>query len=279
MELSAEYIDNIVEIALKEDLGKEGDITSCAVISHDEKGYAELVAREEGILAGTLVAKRVFQKLDKDIFFEIKVADGEVVKPGVVIASVQGNGRGILAAERTALNFLQHLSGIATLTSRYVKAIEGYSVRIKDTRKTTPGLRLMEKYAVRMGGGENHRLGLFDQVLIKDNHIKLAGSLAEVVRKVKQNLPKGTKIEVEVRNKEELEEALTVGVDVVMLDNIAPENMTELVSINKGRAKLEASGGINLENVRKIAATGVDFISVGQLTHSAPALDIALELR
>ncbi len=279
MELSEAYINSVVRKALEEDLGKEGDITSCAVVLQQRQGLAEIVAREKGIVAGIHIAKRVFQELDEDMVFDNKVDDGELVEPSLSMVSLKGKARSILAAERTALNFLQHLSGIATLTYKYVKAIEGYSAKIRDTRKTTPGLRFLEKYAVRVGGGENHRLGLYDQVLIKDNHIKLAGSLSEAIRRAKQSLPQGTRIEVEVENKEELEEALTLGIDTVMLDNIAPQDIVEFVRINGGRVKLEVSGGVDLKTVKEIAETGVDYISIGRLTHSAPALDIALEFK
>jgi nicotinate-nucleotide pyrophosphorylase (carboxylating) len=288
-------IEEIIDRALAEDLVK-GDVTTEALISGDQRGAGFIVAKKEGILAGMKVAKQVFHRVDPELKVEILLEDGARVKPGSKVATVSGSIASILKAERVALNFLQRLSGIASETNRYVEAVKGLPVRIKDTRKTTPGLRSLEKYAVRMGGGENHRMNLGDGILIKDNHLAALRSqglnIKEIVAKARQNAPlslrgakrrsnlqtRQTQIEVEVVTVSEALEAVEAGADIVMLDNMNLEDMRKAVKSIHGRALIEASGGITLDNVRAVAETGVDFISIGALTHSARALDISLEL-
>jgi nicotinate-nucleotide pyrophosphorylase (carboxylating) len=270
-------LDKIIDNALAEDLGP-GDLTTETLIDQFAKGKARLVPREEMVLAGIQVFGRVFSRLDPDIALEENYRDGDVVPAGRNIGVVEGSLRAILSGERTALNFLQHLSGIATLTRRYIEKAGPSQVRVVDTRKTTPGLRILEKYAVRAGGGHNHRLGLFDGVLIKDNHIAAAGSIFKAVEKIRANVPHTLKIQVEVDDLKGLEEAMRVGADAVLLDNMSIDEMKEAVSIAGGRALLEASGGITLETIGEVARTGVDLISVGALTHSARSVDISLEI-
>jgi len=274
-------IEEAVDCALAEDLGW-GDATTKALIPSDQQGIASIMAKEEGILAGINIAKKVFQRVDSALKVDILIADGSQIKPGSIIAKVEGNVASILKAERVALNFLQRLSGIASETNRYVKAVEGLPVRIMDTRKTTPGLRSMEKYAVRVGGGQNHRMNLGDGILIKDNHIaalRSSGlSLKEIIVKARENTPKGLKVEVEVSTLQEGLEATEAGADIIMLDNMNLEDMRQVVKSIQRRVLIEASGGITLSKVRAVAETGVDFISIGALTHSVKALDISLEL-
>ena len=270
-------IGKIIDTALAEDLGS-GDLTTEALIDPSIKGKARLVPREAMVLAGIEVFGRVFSRLDPDIALEKNFQDGDMVPAGREIGIVAGSLRGILSGERTALNFLQHLSGIATLTKRYVDKADPSRVRIVDTRKTTPGLRILEKYAVRVGGAHNHRLGLFDGVLIKDNHIAAAGSISKAVEKIRADVPHTVKIEVEVDDLKGLEEAIRVGADAVLLDNMSVGEMRQAVSIAGGRVLLEASGGITLETIGEVAQTGVDLISVGALTHSARSVDISLEI-
>lgn len=274
-------IEEIIDRALAEDLGK-GDVTTEALIPGDKQGTGFIIAKKEGTLAGTGAAKQVFHRVDPDLKVEIFLEDGVRVKPGAKVARISGRITSILKAERVALNFLQRLSGIASETDRYVEAVKGLPVRIMDTRKTTPGLRLLEKHAVRAGGGENHRMSLGDAILIKDNHLAALRSqglnIKEIVTKARQNSPHGLAIEVEVGMVSEALEAVKAGVDVVMLDNMSLEEMREAVKSIGGRALVEASGGITLDNVRAVAETGVDYISIGALTHSARALDISLEL-
>lgn len=267
-----------VRRALDEDLRSGGDITSRALIPPGLRGRGVIVMREEGVVAGLPLASMSFRLLDPKVRFQSLVSDGDRPRPPAEIAVVEGEVSTILEGERTALNFLQRLSGIATLTSRFVAAAAPHGVEILDTRKTTPGLRALEKYAVRAGGGKNHRFGLYDGVIIKDNHITAVGSVGEAVRRAREALGGGVSIEVEVQKLEDLEEAVRAGADVIMLDNLEVEEVKEAVRSARGRVKLEVSGGIDLENVSAYAATGVDFISVGALTHSARALDIALEL-
>jgi len=267
--------DELILNALQEDMGP-GDITTQLLIPEGEKGKGVIMAKEPGVIAGLPVAARVFSLLDPRVCFSPLCQEGQGVEAGTILAQVGGPLRAILAGERVALNFLQHLSGIATRTSRMIQLIKGYPVRLLDTRKTTPGLRYLEKYAVRVGGGANHRLGLFDGILIKDNHIAAVGSVAEAVRRARAGAPPFLKIEVEVKNLKELQEALEAGADIIMLDNMSLEEMAQAVQMARGRALLEASGGITEENIEKVAATGVDFISLGALTHSVKALDIAL---
>jgi len=270
-------IGKIIDTALAEDLGS-GDLTTEALIDPSIKGKARLVPREAMVLAGIEVFGRVFSRLDPDIALEKNFQDGDMVPAGREIGIVAGSLRGILSGERTALNFLQHLSGIATLTKRYVDKADPSRVRIVDTRKTTPGLRILEKYAVRVGGAHNHRLGLFDGVLIKDNHIAAVGSISKAVEKIRADVPHTVKIEVEVDDLKGLEEAIRVGADAVLLDNMSVGEMRQAVSIAGGRVLLEASGGITLETIGEVAQTGVDLISVGALTHSARSVDISLEI-
>ncbi len=262
---------------LAEDIG-HGDLTTRLVTPPGARAIAVVLAREAGVLCGLPVASLVFAELDPACTVEALVAEGEPVQPDQVVARVRGTLASILSAERLALNLLQRLSGIATLTRRYVEAVAGTGVAILDTRKTTPGLRALEKYAVRVGGGRNHRFGLFDGILIKDNHIRAAGGVAAAVQRARARAPHPLRIEVEVTTLAELEEAIAAGADWVLLDNMDLESIRTAVERAAGRVKLEVSGGVTLERVRAIAETGVDAISVGALTHSARALDLSLEL-
>ncbi len=266
-----------LDLWLREDLG-HGDLTSALLIPEDQKGRGVILAKEEGVLAGLEVARAVFARVEAQVVFTPLAKDGKALQVGQEVARLEGPLRGILAGERLALNLLQRLSGIATLTRRYVEAVEGTGAVILDTRKTTPGLRALEKYAVRVGGGRNHRFGLFDGILIKDNHIRAVGSVKEAVRRAKAQAPHSLKVEVEVTALEELREALEAGADLILLDNMDLETIREAVRLARGRALLEASGGMSLDRVRAVAETGVDYISVGALTHSARALDLSLEL-
>ena len=270
-------IDRILRRALEEDLGS-GDLTTDAIIGPDLHGRAALLTREEIVSAGLPVFQRVFEILSTEMTFEFKVKEGQLVEEGKKICQLSGPTNAILTAERTALNFLQRMSGIATLTKRYVDKVKSDKVRLVDTRKTAPGLRVFDKYAVRVGGGFNHRFGLYDGILIKDNHIAAAGSVTEAVFLAKQGCPHTIKIEVEVEDLDALEEAIRAGADAVLLDNMSPQMLTNAVRSAKGRVLLEASGGITLENIEEIAKTGVDIISVGALTHSVRAVDISLEM-
>ncbi len=266
-----------VDAAFAEDLGCAGDITTASIISASATTKANIVSRQPGIIAGMEVAELAFTTAHNDICFNIHVQDGEPVAPGDVIAEVSGPTAGILIAERTALNFLGHLSGIATLTRQFVAAIDGTNAQICCTRKTTPGLRALEKYAVRAGGGMNHRFGLDDAVLIKDNHIAAAGGIKPALVAAKAANGHMVRIEIEVDRLDQLEEVMEQGVDVVMLDNMAPDILRKAVKIIAGRALSEASGGVNLSSVRAIAEAGVDMISVGAITHSAATLDLGLD--
>jgi nicotinate-nucleotide pyrophosphorylase (carboxylating) len=268
--------DTIIRAALREDM-PHGDITSESVIAKGAVSEAVFQAKEGGILAGLPVARRVLEIVDPGIDFHGKLQEGQEVRKDDILARIKGSTVSLLKAERTALNFLQRLSGIATITRRFVDAVAGTKARILDTRKTTPGLRLLEKYAVRTGGGTNHRLGLSDMVLIKDNHIRHVGSIEEAVRRARAKAPAGMKIEVEVTKLDEARQALAAGVDIVMLDNMPLEEMRMVVDLYAGRVPLEVSGNMTLDRAREVAAIGIDFISVGALTHSARALDISLE--
>ncbi|HXP30162.1 MAG TPA: carboxylating nicotinate-nucleotide diphosphorylase [Stellaceae bacterium] len=272
-------IEPLVRAALLEDLGQAGDVTSDAIVPREARAEAALVARKGGVVAGLDLAKLSFELIDPAIETRVEKHDGAKLTPGETIATVHGPARGILTAERTALNFLCHLSGVATATATAVAAVAGYKARIVCTRKTTPGLRAIEKYAVRVGGGGNHRFGLDDAVLIKDNHVAIAGGVAEALRRARKNVGHMVKIEVEVDSLAQLAEALAARVDAVLLDNMRPDMLREAVEMVGGRAIIEASGGITLENVTAIAAAGVDLISIGWLTHSAAALDIGLDFR
>lgn len=278
--LPQQDLRRIVETALAEDLGW-GDATSEAIIPGDLRASGVIVGREEGVLAGIEVAAAVFRGVDPSVEFDALAADGDTIRPGQAIATVRGLAASVLAGERVALNFLQRLSGIATLTARYVLAVGGHRARITDTRKTTPGLRALEKYAVVVGGGVNHRQNLSDGILIKDNHLAALATrgldLAEVVTVARRRARHTQRVEVEVTTVTQAREAVEAGADVVLLDNMSLEDMRQAVELIGGRALVEASGGVNLQRVAAIAATGVDLISVGELTHSARALDIALD--
>jgi nicotinate-nucleotide pyrophosphorylase (carboxylating) len=271
--------DELIDLALREDIGG-GDITSLATVPADVQAQGTLLAKAPGVISGLEVAGEVFQRVDPAMTFTPLVQDGQQVAAMTPIATVAGPARSLLAGERVALNLLQRLSGVATVTARYVDAVRGTRARIVDTRKTTPGLRALEKAAVRHGGGHNHRFGLTDGVLIKDNHLAAVGGPRRVARAIglaREAAPHTLRVEVEVTTLQELAEALEAGADIVLLDNMDTETMREAVAMTNGRALLEASGGVTLNTVASIAATGVDLISVGALTHSAPALDISLD--
>jgi len=270
-------VESAVSAALAEDLGDAGDITSQSTVPADRRSRVVLRAREQGCIAGLDAARAAFREMDANLQIAVQAPDGSVVAPGDVIAAIEGNARAIVTGERVALNFLGHLSGIATATRKFVDAVSGTNTRICCTRKTTPGLRAFEKYAVRAGGGVNHRFGLYDAILIKDNHIAMAGGIEEAIKGARAKAGHMVRIEIEVDTLEQLSQALDIGVEAVLLDNMPPKVLTEAVEINKGRAALEASGGITLETAAAVAATGVDYISVGWITHSAPCLDIGLD--
>jgi nicotinate-nucleotide pyrophosphorylase (carboxylating) len=280
MRLNKKQTDELIDRALGEDAASN-DLTTGLLIDDTLRGEAYFLVKAEGILAGIEVAQRIFKKADDSSKFTIIIKDGNVIKPGDIIARVSGRLSGILKAERTALNFVQHLSGVATETSRYVAAVKGLPVKILDTRKTIPGMRELEKYAVKTGGGQNHRMNLSDGILIKDNHLaimeKQGISLAEAVKKAKKKAPADIKVEVEVQTPHAAEQAAAAGADIIMLDNMKPADMKKAVKLVNKRTLIEASGGITLNNVRAAAETGVDFISIGALTHSVKALDISLE--
>ncbi len=271
-------IKEAVTRALSEDLGLAGDITSAATIPADHASEARLVAREAGIIAGMALAQGAFHAADPSLRFAASAADGETVEAGSEVARIAGNTRAILRAERVALNFLGRMSGIASLSARYVAAVAGTRAKIACTRKTTPGLRALEKYAVRAGGGVNHRFGLFDGILIKDNHVAAAGGIPAAIERARAAAGHMVRIEIEVDTLAQLDEALAQGADVILLDNMTNDQLREAVARAAGRAVLEASGGVSLETVAGIAATGVDLISAGALTHSARCLDLALDI-
>jgi nicotinate-nucleotide pyrophosphorylase (carboxylating) len=273
----AAVVEVIVRRALEEDLGRAGDITSDLVLPPQQRASAKLAARNGGTIAGLIAAECAFRLLDPAIVFRCELPDGSQAQPGDVLAQIEGPARALLTGERVALNFVGHLSGIATATRAMVDAVEGTKAKIVDTRKTTPGLRVLEKYAVRCGGGFNHRFGLDDAVLIKDNHIAAAGSIKAAVERVRAGTAHMLKIEVEVDTLAQLEEALALGVDTILLDNMPPDTLRRAVATAKGRAVLEASGNVTLGTVRAIAESGVDYISSGAITHSAPNLDVALD--
>jgi nicotinate-nucleotide pyrophosphorylase (carboxylating) len=268
--------DDFVRRALAEDLGKGGDVTSAATIQADARFSADLAAREPIVVAGLDLASAIFQALDENVVIEQHARDGSAVEAGAVLLRLKGNARAMLAAERPALNTLQHLSGIATLTRRYVEAIAGTGAVVLDTRKTIPGLRALEKYAARMGGAQNHRMRLDDGVLIKDNHVAVAGGVGPAVRAAKE-ANTGLEVQVEVDRIEQIEEALAAGADRLLLDNMDLPTLRRAVELVAGRVPLEASGGVRLDTIRGIAETGVDFISVGRITQSAPAVDIGMD--
>jgi nicotinate-nucleotide pyrophosphorylase (carboxylating) len=267
----------IIQNALREDIGT-CDITTLSTVNHRKKGKALAIAKDDFIVAGIDIFAVTFKSVDPNIKVKKLVQDGCPLKKGDVLAEVSGSLSGILQAERVSLNLLQRMCGIATLTSQYVQAVRGTKVKILDTRKTVPGLRVLDKMAVRLGGGTNHRIGLYDGVLIKDNHIEAAGSITAAVKAVRKNLSRPMKIEVETKNIREVQEALSCGVEIIMLDNMTVPVMKKAVTLVAGRALLEASGNVGLQNVANIAASGVDFISVGALTHSVKAADISLKI-
>lgn len=274
--MNIKEIDPLIEAALREDM-PEGDVTSENIIPLNSVSEVYILAREDGVLAGIDIAQRVFKKVDSALSFKKLKEDGQWIKEGDRLAFLRGLSVSLLKGERTALNFLQRMSGIATMTRKYVQALEGSQTKILDTRKTTPGLRTLEKYAVKMGGGINHRFSLSDMVLIKDNHLKLVGSISEAVKRAKQKTKKGMKIEVETTNLGEVKEAVQNGVDMIMLDNMPIAKIKEAVKWVRGRIPLEVSGNVDLDKARKISSLGVDFISVGRLTHSYKSLDICME--
>lgn len=281
MKTKDELIDELLDLAFAEDIG-DGDHTTLCCIPADEMGKQHLLVKEDGILAGVEIAKKVFHKFDPELKMTVFINDGAHVKPGDVAFVVEGRVRSLLQTERLMLNIMQRMSGIATMTAKYMERLKGLKTKVLDTRKTTPGMRMLEKEAVRIGGGMNHRIGLFDMILLKDNHIDFAGGIANAINKaneyIKANHKDGMKIEIEVRNFDELDEALATGhVDRIMLDNFTPENTKKAVDIVAGRCELESSGGITFDTLRDYGECGVDYISVGALTHSVKGLDMSFK--
>jgi nicotinate-nucleotide pyrophosphorylase (carboxylating) len=273
------FLDRLISLALEEDLGAAGDITTDALVPVDAQGTAELIAKERLVLAGLDTFARVFQRVDPDVHVELLARDGQEVQSKAMVARVRGRMRALLTAERTALNIVQRTSGMATMAQQVMAAVRGTKLRILDTRKTAPGMRSLSKQAVKAGGAFNHRFGLFDGVLIKDNHIAaVGGSVREALRRARANAPQLVKIEIEVTTLEQLAEALEEGADVVMLDNMDDEQIRRAVELTAGRIPLEVSGGITLERLPRLAKLGVDFVSMGALTHSARAMDLSLEI-
>lgn len=277
MILNQFYVDNLIKTALLEDINYV-DITTDYLIPEDQENEAKFLAKADGVLCGIEVALRVFTLIQPDFQYEVFIHDGEEVKKGDIIAKIKGKTRTILKGERTALNLLQHMSGISSMTNRIVKIVEGTNASIADTRKTLPGMRSLQKYAVTVGGGKNHRFNLSDAAMLKDNHIDAGGGITNAVTKLRTKLGHMAKVELEVRTLDELREALSVDVDVIMLDNMDNDAMREAVKIADGKALLEASGGITEETIRGVAETGVDIISIGALTHSVKAFDISLKI-
>ena len=274
-------MQRLLDLALEEDAGR-GDVTSGSIIDEGQEAEADIIAKERLVVCGLGIAEAVFTRFDWRTRLRTRVADGDPVTPGTLVATVRGPAQALLAGERTALNFMQHLTGVATLTQSFVAAGEGAKVRITDTRKTTPGLRALEKYAVRVGGGHNHRADLSSGVLIKDNHVALVGSVREAVRRARANAPHSLRIEVEVDSLSQLDEALEVGAEAVLLDNFATRDIVEAVKRVRDRAPrtlIEVSGGVTLDRMHELAKSGADIISVGSLTHSARAVDLSMELR
>ncbi|MEJ6465955.1 carboxylating nicotinate-nucleotide diphosphorylase [Fusobacterium ulcerans] len=269
-------VDELILMALREDISSE-DITTNSVMREKKNGRVQLICKQDGIVAGLHIFKRTFELLDENISVKMYFKDGDSVKNKDIIAEIEGDVRVLLSGERTALNFLQCMSGIATYTNNVVKLLEGSSVKLLDTRKTTPNMRIFEKYAVKMGGGYNHRYNLSDGILLKDNHINAAGGVAEAIKMAKEYTSFVRKIEVEVENLEMMKEALDAGADIIMLDNMTPEMMKKAVAMAAGRAETECSGNITKENIKTVIETGVDYISSGALTHSAPILDVSLK--
>ncbi len=279
MKTKDELNDDLLTLAFAEDVG-DGDHTTLSTIPADERGKQRLIIKEEGIIAGVEIARKVFEKFDPELKMTVLINDGANVKPGDVAFEVEGSVRSLLQTERVMLNIMQRMSGIATQTAKYQQRLDGLKTKVLDTRKTTPGMRMLEKEAVRIGGGCNHRIGLFDMILIKDNHVDFAGGIRQAVeaaRKYCAEKGKDLKIELEVRNEDEIRQALEIGVDRIMLDNFSPERTREAVNIINGQIEIESSGGITLETLRSYGECGVDFISVGALTHSVKGLDMSFK--
>lgn len=273
----SKHIDRIIDLALEEDIGP-GDITTQHLVAPQAEGRGEIVAKEDLVVAGLDLARRVFKRIDTGMELDSAFTDGDWVRKGETAAALSGRLAPLLTGERTALNFLQRLSGIATLTRRYVALLEGKDVKLLDTRKTTPGWRELEKWAVRVGGGTNHRMGLYDAVLIKDNHIAAAGSISEAVKRVRSKVPDGTTIEVETEDLDQVREAMDAGAHIIMLDNMTKEKIKAAVALVGGSCKLEVSGGITKKRLAELADTGIDYISSGALTHSARAVDLSMRI-
>jgi nicotinate-nucleotide pyrophosphorylase (carboxylating) len=273
-ELELEAAKTLIELALNEDIGT-GDITTDSIIPAESRRKAKMVAKANGVVAGLAVAEMVFKSLDPDLQWKVIKKEGSAVNKGDVLVEFEGTYRALLTGERTALNFLQRMSGIATMSARYASEVKDYKTVILDTRKTLPGFRMLDKYAVKTGGASNHRIGLFDMAMIKDNHIEIAGGIAKAVEAVRKNIAPGIKIEVETTTLEQVQEALDAKADIIMLDNMDLATMRRGVDLIAGKAKIEASGNMTLERLKEVAATGVDYISIGALTHSVSALDIS----
>lgn len=275
--MSQDLINKIIGLAIEEDIAT-GDITTNSLIPSTSRATAQMTMKADGVVSGLDIARKVFEYLDKDILWTPYVKEGDKVKKGDIIVDIAGSYRCLLTGERTALNILQRMSGIATATAVYVKELEGSETKLLDTRKTAPGMRILDKMAVKAGGGTNHRMGLFDMALIKDNHIKVAGGIINAVKQVRDRIPAGVRIEVEVTNLNEVQQALETGAEIIMLDNMDNTTMAEAVRIIGKKAETEASGNMNVSRIREVAATGVNFISVGALTHSVTALDISMNI-
>lgn len=271
-------IDQLIDLAIEEDIAT-GDVTTNSIIPAHSRAVAEMKMKADGVISGLSVARRVYERFDKDILWQPLVKDGDPVKKGDIILRIEASYRCLLLGERLSLNILQRMSGIATETAKYVKELAGTHTQLLDTRKTAPGLRVLDKMAVKDGGATNHRMGLYDMAMIKDNHIKVAGGITNAVKAVRANIPSGIRIEVETTNLEEVREALSMNADIIMLDNMDTASMTEAVKIIAGKAKTEASGNMSIPRLKEVAATGVDFISVGALTHSVTALDISMNIK
>lgn len=273
-----QLIDRLIDLAIEEDIAT-GDVTTNSIIPAQSRSTAEMKMKADGVISGLDIARRVYERFDQDIRWEPLVKDGQAVRKGDVILRIEASYRCLLLGERLSLNILQRMSGIATETARYVRELAGTHTRLLDTRKTAPGLRMLDKIAVKDGGGTNHRMGLYDMAMIKDNHIKVAGGISQAVKAVRAQIPSDMKIEVEATNLDEVREALAAKADIIMLDNMSNEAMTEAVKIINGQAKTEASGNMSIPRLKEVAATGVDFISVGALTHSVTALDISMNIK
>lgn len=271
-------IDRLIDLAIEEDIAA-GDITTNSIIPAHSKAIAEMKMKADGVISGLSIARRVYERFDKDIVWTPMVNDGDEVKQGDIILRIEASYRCLLLGERLSLNILQRMSGIATETAKYVRELAGTHTRLLDTRKTAPGLRVLDKIAVKDGGGTNHRMGLYDMAMIKDNHIKVAGGITQAVQAVRNGIPAGIKIEVETTDLDEVREALAAKADIIMLDNMSNANMAEAVKIINRQAETEASGNMNIPRLKEVAATGVDFISVGALTHSVKALDISMNIK